>query len=310
MIVTSRCRPQRARFALGAGLVLATTGVLATPSGATTPVPAPEPAPAHSTAPEPGPARTLSVTRGDGRRIRVSWPSGHRTVAPGTRVPVRISQPRSSERKLTVSLLRISAKGRILKSVQRTRIVRGEVAVGIPDGAGRRYSLRLLRGGKIVRRMTIRTPASVAPKPAPAAPSPNGGSTWPACAAGRVDGRIEFGAPSVVRGEPLPFAVLNTGEACFERVGVVGLERWQPETSTWVTATMLSLPQTLAYYTVPAGQSDRSAVAVPADAEPGTYRMTVELRRPAVLGALAPAADAVPIAATFVATAAPEPAAP
>lgn len=309
-------RPQGARFALGVGLALGTAAAIAAPSSAMTlpgpaPAPAPVPAPAPPpttppSIPSPGPPRTLRLARGDGQRIRVSWPSGHRTVAPASTVRVRISQPRRGERKLTVSLLRVSAKGRILGVVQRTGVARGTVSVAIPKDEGRRYALRLQRGGKLLRRMTIRTPAvtPAAPTvPAPVVP----GTGWPGCVAGVPAGQIEFVAPAIVRGEPLTFSVLNTGDACYEPVGVHGLERWHPETSTWVAAAMLPIARTLAYYTVPPGQRDRSAVGTLPDAQPGTYRVTVRLSGPVAPGPAAPVAPSTLIQATFEVTAPPAP---
>lgn len=311
-------RPRGVRLALGVGLALAATGAIAAPASATSlpaPAPAPVPAPVPDPAPappktsvpvpSPGPARTLLLPRGDSARIRVSWPSGHRTVAPGSTVPVRVSQPRRGERKLTVSLLRVSAKGRILGSVQRTGVTRGTVSVAIPDGAGRRYALRLQRGGKLLRSLTIRTPAAVPAPPAPATPGTDGGVTYPACASVVPAGQIELSAPSVVAGEHLAFAVLNTGSSCFAPAGIVGLER--EEAGVWTSAPMLSIPVPAIYYTVPPGQRDRSAVGTLPDAQPGTYRVTVRLSAPIEPGPTAPVPPSTLIQATFEVTARPTP---
>lgn len=313
-------RPQGVRLALGVGLTLAATGAIAAPLSAMSlpapapapapiPVPLPDPAPAPpktpAPAPSPGPARTLLLSRGDGERIRVSWPSGHRIVAPASTVRVGVSQPRRGERKLTVRLLRVSAKGRILGSVQRTGVTRGTVSVAIPDAAGRRYALRLQRGGKLLRSLTIRTPAAapVAPAPAPVVPGPS----WPGCPATAADptGQIEFSAPSIVAGEPLAFAVLNTGSSCFAPVGVVGLER--EDAGAWTHVPMLSLAVPAIYYTVPSGQRDRSAVGTLPDAQPGTYRVTVRLTAPIEPGPTAPVPPSTLIQATFEVTAPPAP---
>lgn len=163
--------------------------------------------------------------------------------------------------------------------MQRTGVTRGTVSVAIPAGDGRRYALRLLRGGKPLRQMTIRTPPATAPAPAPPVTPPMG---KPVCPPGVPAGQIELGAPSVVRGEQLPFSILNTGPTCFAPASVVGLERQDGE--DWTSVPMLPIAFAAVYYVVPPGQRDRSAVGTLADAQPGTYRVTVRLSSANLMG--------------------------
>jgi hypothetical protein len=200
--------------------------------------------------------------------VHVTWPltAPETTLAPGTKLVVRVSSPR---RRAQLSLVRVDARGRALRSIARRTLRKGTFTAQVPAAvAGARYALRLNVAGHRPWSW-IMTPVPVAPTPV-AAPTPEpkalsycGEVWWPWNAFAAT---VATRATTVTAGEPLAYTVSNTGQG---PMGDTGRYELQPEgqfTRSWGRPGDHD-------GALPAGASAEHVVTVPADTEPGRYRV-------------------------------------
>ena len=126
--------------------------------------------------------------------VHATWPltAPETTLAPGAKLVVRVSSPR---RRSQLSLVRVDARGRALRTIARKTLRSGTFTAQIPAAMpGARYALRLNVAGH-KRWSWITTPVPAAPAPAPTSvPMP----TWPD---GPTSGRLRSAARTRCRSE-------------------------------------------------------------------------------------------------------------
>lgn len=209
--------------------------------------------------------------------VRITWPlaKAETVLEPGTKLTVRIA---SKRRRAKVSFVRVNANGKALATVGRRTLRRGSFTVTVPNATpGARYALRLTVAGR-KRFSWVTTPIPV-PPPAPpavvAAPAP---TSTPApvmngyCSEDNPPQRFEDinatvspAAIAVRAGETLDYTITNVGPGVFSASGGAVVVP-DGETASGVT---LQNPFTR----LVAGASTKRTATVPADTEPGTYRL-------------------------------------
>jgi hypothetical protein len=207
--------------------------------------------------------------------VHVNWPltAPETTVAPGAKLVVRVSSPR---RRAQLSLVRVDGRGRALRTVARRTLRKGTFTVQVPVAvAGARYALRLNVAGH-KRWSWITTPSAPAPAatPAPVATpiptaqpqplsfcGPEPPLPWTAFAAS-----VATSAATVTAGEAIGYTVTNTGSGPMHDTGQNAL---QPEAQMGY-----GVPRPGDQGgPLPVGASVEHELVIPADTEPGRYRI-------------------------------------
>jgi hypothetical protein len=206
--------------------------------------------------------------------VYVTWPltAPETTLAPGAKLVVRVSSPR---RRAQVSLVRVDARGRALRAIARRTLRKGTFTAQVPAAApGARYALRLNVAGH-KRWSWITTPVQMAPSPVPApvataAPTVEpkalsycGDVWWPWTA---FAASVSTSATTVTAGEPLTYTVTNTGQGPMDDTGRYELQPEGQLSQSW------GQPGDHAG-SLPAGASAEHEITIPADTEPGRYRV-------------------------------------
>jgi len=174
----------------------------------------------------------------------VTFPNAE-IVEPGTRVTVRIA----SDRPVNAALVRVSATGRIMRTVRRKTLRTGSFTVRIPAGghalrvtAGRRHWQHRIEG------------------------------VWSDCRPATTQTTtLHLKATTVQRGATLPYDFTNTAKGCVFTGASYRLER-QAADGAWIAVPLPWVFPAIAYVVPPAGTKAKSA-QIPADAEPGTFRL-------------------------------------
>jgi hypothetical protein len=208
--------------------------------------------------------------------VHVTWPlkAAETTLAPGAKLVVRVSSPR---RRAQLSLVRVDARGRALRTITRRTLRKGTFTAMVTAATpGARYALRL-NVGALKRWSWITTPRPAAPAPPPApvpvaTPAPTvepkplgfcGEVWWPWSA---FAASVATSVTTVTAGEPLTYTVTNTGQG---PMGDTGRFELQPEDQLshgW------GKPGDHGG-SLPAGESAEHEITIPADTEPGRYRV-------------------------------------
>lgn len=185
---------------------------------------------------------------------KVTWPEA-RQYGPGEQIAVSVK----GDRKVKVSVLRVSASGKVMGTIARRTLKRGSVTATL-ERAGT-YSVRVDR-----RQRTLKVATSTSSSPAPpGTPSPTN------CVADKLQVEVRLGADRVARGQSLPYSIVNTSGTCITTGAAYALEHQQAD-GTWMPAPwQLIFP--LYAVLVPAGGEFAKNVSIPADAPLGMYRL-------------------------------------
>jgi hypothetical protein len=216
--------------------------------------------------------------------LLVNWP---RTVIPGAvfRVNVKATRARlRTGRAFTIALVRTDARGRTLRTVARRRMRSGVFEARVPPQARRRYAAVIAADGARFRKSFPTGPA-LPPGVEPATPPPIGEGRpgaidvgEPPCTqryTGPADATARGQRQSVARGETFIFVVENTGEACLTYGAGHTVERRRAD-GGWDRVPLDEVWTHIAYYLPPGGTYEKRR-PVPADWQPGRYRVVDNL---------------------------------
>jgi len=226
--------------------------------------------------------------------VKVTWPLAGTApvVAPGSILAVRV-QKLAGKRAVPVrvALVRVNAKGRTTGTVSAATVRRGTVKLKVPQTAGKQYALTL-KAGKLrhVSRFST-TPAakqSESPYPFPVPEAVPGDDMQlddvnPCAGLTKSTGSavLHLAPTSVVAGQPVPYAIENTGPSCL----TVGFPyHWQRLVDGTWTGVEQNLIFVLPAFTIlPGGTWDGTGsgwAAVAARTEttfaPGRYRLVTD----------------------------------
>lgn len=166
----------------------------------------------------------------------------------------------------------------------KTRRMRsGQFTVVVPNRPGARYSIRVKQGKTtlLARTFTVSAtqPAPAQPTPPPNTPPAVQPPVDPCDSATTLNGSITLNAASYRAGEAVAASVLNTGTACFGGIGPRIERQSDSDPSIWT-----AVPDPPGGYPEPAlnivvrpGESIARDRLLPADAQPGVYRVRVVL---------------------------------
>ena len=200
------------------------------------------------------------------RGLRVDWPleEAIATLWPGTTLVVRVTPTRSSARPVRLSLIRVTVAGTPMRTIASRRLRRGRFAVKVPDGAGRRYELRLAVG-------TLRYRAAVRTSSQPPFDVNPCSATGPT----RAELRLSTSGP-VAPGATVGYTLTDTGATCLQYANGYGWER-RADDGTWQTWPWhVMFPATVK--SLRPGQVEHGTAKVPPDAAPGRFRLVQEVR--------------------------------
>ena len=217
--------------------------------------------------------------------LLVSWP---RTVIPGAmfRVKVRATRERlRTGRMFTIALVRVGARGRTIRTVARRRMRTGLFEARVPPQQNRRYAAVIAVDGRRFRK-TFPTgrplPPGVEPATPPAAGSvptvPAQADTLQTCQrryTGTPGAAARPSRTSLARGETLTFVVENTGRACLVYGEGHTVERRRAD-GTWERLQLEEVWPRVAHSLPPGGTYEKHR-AIPADWQPGRYRVVDSL---------------------------------
>lgn len=207
---------------------------------------------------------------------KVTWPE-LRTYAPGEKLTVKVV----STKPIRAVLVRRNASGKATRVIARRVLRKGTFSAAAPTAG--RYALKI---GTRSRTLTVVAPPS-APRPGmPATAAP--GKDDPCWRANGDRAELHQLATAVRRGDTLPFELVNTGAGCLFTGAGYSFQR-QASDGTW-----LDYPTGQffigAAFVLRAGQSFAKSAQIPADAEPGHYRL---------LDSVSSAAGWIPLSAEF-----------
>ncbi|MBE2317143.1 hypothetical protein DVA67_014270 [Solirubrobacter sp. CPCC 204708] len=193
--------------------------------------------------------------------VDVTWPD-QRTYAPGDQIRVAVK----AERAVRVAVVRTTAKGKVMAVVKRRTLERGALWTTLPRAGT--YQVRVER-----RTRTLTVVAPDTPVSSPAAPPPSAPPVFPIDCMHATSPAVEvrLGAPTVRRGEQLPYTIVNTSDTCITGGASYALEHQRPD-GTWAPAPWQLLFPMYAVM-IPPGEKYAKTVRVPADAPLGTYRL-------------------------------------
>jgi hypothetical protein len=176
--------------------------------------------------------------------VKITWPRPA-TVEAGTKVKVKIR----SDRPVRVALVRESASGRIMRTLARRTLRTGTFTVAVPVGghalrvtSGKRHSQHAIRG------------------------------VYSHCVAATAQTtKLRLSATSVQRGGTLAYDLVNTGDRCVYTGFAYTFQR-QAADGAWAPGP-LPPPVPLIQVIVGPNEALAKSATVPADAEPGHYRL-------------------------------------
>jgi hypothetical protein len=187
---------------------------------------------------------------------------------------VTVSAPKA----VTVSIQRVTASGKVMRTLARRSAKRATVAATLKLVGS--YAVRVGNQKRTIKVLAAPAPVpGTAPDPAPvAAPAPVDCSAigvqmdpWNQLPAVEASVQLRLAASTVQAGSALAYEIVNTSPS---RCLVFGLgshlQRQQPDGS-WVSLPSLPVPA-IALVLAP-GQTFAKQPSIPADAEPGTYRV-------------------------------------
>jgi len=189
-------------------------------------------------------AAALALPAAAHASVKVTFPSVD-GVEPGTTVAVRIA----ADTPVRVALVKESASGRIVRTVERRTLRNGTFRVKIPYG---RFSLRATAGGRHWQHDID--------------------GTYTDCASATADATtLTLKASSVAPGGTLAYDFVNTGDDCSLTGAGYSLER-QAADGGWARVPLPWVFAAIAYFVPPGGTLNKRAT-IPPDAEPGAYRL-------------------------------------
>ncbi len=215
-------------------------------------------------------AAVLALPTAAQASLKVTWPQ-QRTYAPGETLSVKVV----STKPVRAALVRESASGKVMRTVARRTLRRGTFSATVP--ATGRYSLRI---GNRARSVTVASSPPSAKLPAPPGP--------PCSTATGDRAELRLATATVRAGDTLHFAVVNTSAGCLFGGAAYTLERLLPDGSWLVLNRDMPFPA-IAFILAAGTKLDKQA-PIPADAAPGSYRVT---------DSLTGAAGAIPVFAAF-----------
>lgn len=184
---------------------------------------------------------------------KVTWPEA-RAYGAGEQIAVSVK----GDRKVKVSVLRVSASGKVMSSVVRRTLKRGSVTATLTRAGT--YAVRVDRRE---RKLNV----VAAPPPAPPATPPQ----FDCVHANTVTLEATLSADRVQRGQTLPFSIRNTSDGCVT-MGVgyqleyqAGDAQWQPVPWPLIFPMIAVILQKGGVYP--------NSVHIPADAPLGLYRL-------------------------------------
>jgi len=175
--------------------------------------------------------------------VKVTWPP-QRAYAPGERIAVKVK----ADRKVRVTVVRVSASGKLMSVLKRRALTRGRVAAKLTRPGT--YEVRVGR--------SKRTYGVVARPPA-CDPVPD------------VILQASLSADRVQRGQNLPFTVKNVSDGCIWTGVGYGLEYHQGDGAFKPVPWPLVFPAIAVL--MQQGEERADSIHIPADAPLGTYRL-------------------------------------
>jgi hypothetical protein len=193
--------------------------------------------------------------------VKLTWPlkAAETPLAPGSKLTVKV---RSSHRHAKLSLIRVDARGVPLRALARRTVRSGTFSVTLPAEIGASYQLRVVVAGKrywswVTTWCNLCGDTVTQVDPCHSVIEP-------------PSAEIRLGSTTVARGGSLSFGLANTGRNCFDTGSGYTLEHQQPD-GTWVQVPLP--PHTTEGYVVAVGGALALNARIPADADPGTYRI-------------------------------------
>ncbi|MDQ3630642.1 MAG: hypothetical protein M3417_05070 [Actinomycetota bacterium] len=211
--------------------------------------------------------------------VKVSWPLGREAAVlrPGSRLVVRVRRTARRAALVRLTFARVSANGLPLRRLSSARLRNGTFTISVPRTGGEHFALSLRAGSRSYRGWIDRAmPAPAPPAPA-AAPAPPPAPPRPCQTPGTVSAEMRLDRASAAVGDRVGYTLRNTGSGCLLAGLGYGWERLAPD-GTWVNA---PLPPNWAFpsigITIPPGTEWSNTARVPADFEPGHYRLKTGL---------------------------------
>jgi biopolymer transport protein ExbD len=186
---------------------------------------------------------------------KVTWPEA-RAYGAGEQIAISVK----GDRKVKVSVLRVSASGKVMSSVVRRTLKRGSVTATLARAGT--YAVRVDR-----RERTLKVVAASSPAPEPPATPPQ----FNCVHAGSVTLEATLGADRVQRGQTLPFSIRNTSDGCVT-TGVGYQLEYQAGDGQWKPVPWPLIFPMIAVILQQGGVYPNS-VHIPADAPLGLYRL-------------------------------------
>ena len=186
---------------------------------------------------------------------KVTWPEA-RAYGAGEQIAISVK----GDRKVKVSVLRVSASGKVMSSVVRRTLKRGTVTATLTRAGT--YAVRVDR-----RERKLNVVAASLPAPEPPVTPPH----FNCVHAGSVTLEATLSADRVQRGQTLPFSIRNTSDGCVT-MGVGYQLEHQAGDGQWKPVPWPLIFPTIAVILQPGGVYPNS-VQIPADAPLGLYRL-------------------------------------
>lgn len=197
-------------------------------------------------------ATLLIVAPAQAASTKVTWPEARR-YGPGEQIAVSVQ----GDRKVNVSVLRVSASGKVMETVARRTLKRGSVTATLKRAGT--YSVRVDR-----RQRKLKVVTATSGDPAPPMTTPGDCTTPPAV-------ELRLSADRVTRGEVLKYSIVNASGGCITSGAGFQLEHQQAD-GTWRQAPWQLLFPLYAVM-IPAGGEFAKNVSIPSDAPLGMYRI-------------------------------------
>ena len=202
-------------------------------------------------------ATLLIVAPAQAASTKVTWPEA-RAYGAGEQIAISVT----GDRKVKVSVLRVSASGKVMSSVVRRTLKRGSVTATL-ERVGT-YAVRVDRRERTLKVVTASSPA---PAPAPPATPP----PFNCVHAANVSLEATLSADRVQRGQTLPFSIRNTSDGCVT-MGVGYQLEYQAGDGQFRPVPWPLIFPTIAVILQPGGVYP-NRVQIPADAPLGLYRL-------------------------------------
>ncbi|MDA0173487.1 hypothetical protein OJ998_30565 [Solirubrobacter taibaiensis] len=186
---------------------------------------------------------------------KVTWPEA-RPYGAGEQIAISVK----GDRKVKVSVLRVSASGKVMSSVVRRTLKRGSVTATLARAGT--YAVRVDR-----RERTLKVVAASSPAPPPPATPPQ----FDCIHAENVSLEATLSADRVQRGQTLPFSIRNTSDGCVT-MGVGYQLEYQSGDGQWKPVPWPLIFPTIAVILQKGGVYP-NGVHIPADAPLALYRL-------------------------------------